>query len=277
MKKLWNILSIGCLALVLTACGDVKTIQGTETSTEKTEKIETEMIKTTEANRDENETDASQQQIQQPAQPPSASQQETQPASPKAPETTQQPESQSQAQEQNHEAPADWNGTFSKGDEQVVLAAADSTSFEFQFASSGIAGVARVKESPNSATFTGDDNNIIVFTLNGDTLNVSVLDPESSAAASSVLNGTYTLQKQETLWYDDGVHLAVKVRSLEQSKNFYGKLGFQQNGEGYLDTPEGRMEIVFLPSKDQMKKKQKLIRKNKKIEKMLDFLWTLIV
>lgn len=41
-------------------------------------------------------------------------------------------------------------------------------------------------------------------------------------------------------------HLAVKVRNLHNSKTFYEKLGFKQSGEGFLDTPDGRLLIVFL-------------------------------
>lgn len=41
-------------------------------------------------------------------------------------------------------------------------------------------------------------------------------------------------------------HVAVKVRSLKNSIGFYGKLGFCRIGGGYLDTPDGRLEIAFL-------------------------------
>lgn len=41
-------------------------------------------------------------------------------------------------------------------------------------------------------------------------------------------------------------HLAVKVRSLKDSIVFYEKLGFRKTGEGYLDTPDGRIEIAFV-------------------------------
>lgn len=40
-------------------------------------------------------------------------------------------------------------------------------------------------------------------------------------------------------------HLALKVRNLADSLAFYDKLGFRKVGEGYLDTPDGRLEIAF--------------------------------
>lgn len=41
-------------------------------------------------------------------------------------------------------------------------------------------------------------------------------------------------------------HLAVKVRDLEASMNFYQGLGFEKTDSGYLDTPEGRLQIGFV-------------------------------
>lgn len=41
-------------------------------------------------------------------------------------------------------------------------------------------------------------------------------------------------------------HLAVKVKSLKDSMAFYEKLGFHKTGGGYLDTPDGRIEIAFV-------------------------------
>ncbi len=53
--------------------------------------------------------------------------------------------------------------------------------------------------------------------------------------------------------YDSGLtglqgwsHLAVKISSLKRSLPFYEKLGFQKVMEGYLDTEEGRFQIVFV-------------------------------
>ncbi len=41
-------------------------------------------------------------------------------------------------------------------------------------------------------------------------------------------------------------HLAVKVTDLKVSLPFYEKLGFDKTMSGYLDTPKGRMQIVFV-------------------------------
>lgn len=41
-------------------------------------------------------------------------------------------------------------------------------------------------------------------------------------------------------------HLAIKVHNLETTVEFYSKLGFRKSGEGYLDTPEGRLYVAFL-------------------------------
>lgn len=41
-------------------------------------------------------------------------------------------------------------------------------------------------------------------------------------------------------------HLALKVRDLEITQEFYGKLGFHECGGGYLETPDGRLEIRFM-------------------------------
>ncbi|WP_343247461.1 VOC family protein [Diplocloster hominis] len=41
-------------------------------------------------------------------------------------------------------------------------------------------------------------------------------------------------------------HLAVKVSNLKDSVSFYETLGFSKAGEGYLDTPDGRLYIGFV-------------------------------
>lgn len=41
-------------------------------------------------------------------------------------------------------------------------------------------------------------------------------------------------------------HLAIKVSDLKASLPFYEKLGFDKTMTGYLDTPNGRMQIVFV-------------------------------
>lgn len=41
-------------------------------------------------------------------------------------------------------------------------------------------------------------------------------------------------------------HLALKVRDLRRSIEFYGKLGFHSCADGYLDTEDGRLSIGFV-------------------------------
>ena len=41
-------------------------------------------------------------------------------------------------------------------------------------------------------------------------------------------------------------HLAIKIRNLNKSVEFYESLGFKKTSEGYLDTPEGRLIIGFV-------------------------------
>ncbi|MDO5540925.1 MAG: VOC family protein [Eubacteriales bacterium] len=41
-------------------------------------------------------------------------------------------------------------------------------------------------------------------------------------------------------------HLAIKVLDLQESRRFYEKIGFEVSDTGYVDTPEGRMEILFM-------------------------------
>lgn len=41
-------------------------------------------------------------------------------------------------------------------------------------------------------------------------------------------------------------HLALKVEDLKQSMAFYEKLGFTERGGGYLETPEGRIQIRYM-------------------------------
>lgn len=41
-------------------------------------------------------------------------------------------------------------------------------------------------------------------------------------------------------------HLALKVRDLKRSVSFYEKLGFVKCADGYLDTPQGRLQIAFV-------------------------------
>ena len=44
-------------------------------------------------------------------------------------------------------------------------------------------------------------------------------------------------------------HLAVRTGDIKKSMSFYGELGFSMTGNGYLDTPEGRLYIAFMTCK----------------------------
>lgn len=46
--------------------------------------------------------------------------------------------------------------------------------------------------------------------------------------------------------YQGWAHLALKVENLARTREFYGKLGFQDVDGGYLPTPEGNIQICFL-------------------------------
>ena len=44
-------------------------------------------------------------------------------------------------------------------------------------------------------------------------------------------------------------HLAVRTKDIKKSMSFYGELGFAMTGNGYLDTPDGRLYIAFMTCK----------------------------
>lgn len=44
-------------------------------------------------------------------------------------------------------------------------------------------------------------------------------------------------------------HLAVRVKNLDETLSFYAGLGFEKSGSGYLDTPDGRLQIGFMTCK----------------------------
>ena len=44
-------------------------------------------------------------------------------------------------------------------------------------------------------------------------------------------------------------HLAVRAKDLKTSMSFYAELGFSMTGNGYLDTPDGRIYIAFMTCK----------------------------
>ena len=44
-------------------------------------------------------------------------------------------------------------------------------------------------------------------------------------------------------------HLAVRTKDIKKSMSFYAELGFAMTGNGYLDTPDGRLYIAFMTCK----------------------------
>ena len=44
-------------------------------------------------------------------------------------------------------------------------------------------------------------------------------------------------------------HLAVRTKDINKSMSFYAELGFVMTGNGYLDTPDGRLLIAFMTMK----------------------------
>lgn len=44
-------------------------------------------------------------------------------------------------------------------------------------------------------------------------------------------------------------HLAVRTKNIKESMSFYAELGFSMTGNGYLNTPEGRLYIAFMTCK----------------------------
>ncbi len=44
-------------------------------------------------------------------------------------------------------------------------------------------------------------------------------------------------------------HLALRVKDIKESMSFYAGLGFSMTGNGYLDTPDGRLYIAFMTCK----------------------------
>ena len=90
------------------------------------------------------------------------------------------------------EAVADqWEGTYVSEEERVTVKKADEDTISFSFAQSGISGTADIEQ--NQAVFKGDDYHVVIFSLNGTVLTVSVTSEEDFDASDSPLNGTYIL------------------------------------------------------------------------------------
>ena len=88
-----------------------------------------------------------------------------------------------------------WNGTFYNDDteETLNIIQESDTAISFIFTNSGIAASAQT--DGNTATYYGDDNFVITFSLSGDTLKVSLSNTEDETDTSgggSPLLGTYT-------------------------------------------------------------------------------------
>lgn len=83
-----------------------------------------------------------------------------------------------------------WSGTYKSDSESVTLSQVDSGNVSFSFAQAGISGTASVKSS-GQAVFNGDDYHVVIFTISGSVLDVSVASEEDFDASGSPLIGTY--------------------------------------------------------------------------------------
>lgn len=83
-----------------------------------------------------------------------------------------------------------WSGTYVSDSESVTLSQVDSENVSFSFAQAGISGTAAVKSS-GQAVFNGDDYHVVIFTISGSVLDVSVASEEDFDASGSPLIGTY--------------------------------------------------------------------------------------
>ena len=82
-----------------------------------------------------------------------------------------------------------WSGTYASENESVTLTYVNADSISFAFAQSGISGTAKV--DGYQAVYNGDDHYVVVFSINGDVLDVSVSNEEDYDASGSPLIGTY--------------------------------------------------------------------------------------
>lgn len=100
------------------------------------------------------------------------------------------PDEDADAAEQEN-MPADiWSGSYEDADESVSVQLLQDGNISFSFAQSGIGGTAEVNGT--QAVFHGDDYHVVVFNINGDTLDISVSSEEDYDTSASPLNGTYT-------------------------------------------------------------------------------------
>ena len=83
-----------------------------------------------------------------------------------------------------------WSGNYSSAAESVTITLNDDGTFAFSFAQSGIYGTAEVNGT--QAVYHGDDYHVVVFNVNGDTVEISVSSEEDFDASASPLNGSYT-------------------------------------------------------------------------------------
>lgn len=90
----------------------------------------------------------------------------------------------------------EWSGTYASDEETVTLALVDEESLSFAFAGSRISGLAVVKG--HQAVYNGDDYHVVVFNLDGDTVDVSVSSEEDFDASASPLIGHYVKEQPKT-------------------------------------------------------------------------------
>ena len=91
------------------------------------------------------------------------------------------------------EASSAWDGTYvSEEGETLTISTQDEGTISFAFANSGISSTAFV--TGNGASYDGDDNMDVEFTLSGDVIGVSVMNVETGEAEVSAITGTYERQ-----------------------------------------------------------------------------------
>ena len=83
-----------------------------------------------------------------------------------------------------------WSGTFeSASGESISISMEQPERLDFTFAVSGISGAAQ--PDGNQAVYEGEDGYEMLFSLSGDTLTITVSNPEDPGAGELPMNGSY--------------------------------------------------------------------------------------
>ena len=94
--------------------------------------------------------------------------------------------------EEDGDDEASWNGSFtSASGETLTLEGADGSTVSFAFAQCGISGSAQKDANTGNYVYHGDDSAVIIFSLSGDTIDVSVTSEEDYDMSESPMIGSY--------------------------------------------------------------------------------------